>query len=137
MAEFAWPLRVYIEDTDAGGIVYYVNYLKYFERTRTEYLRSLGFDHYLTSPDPVLFVVRHVNIDYKQPARLDDQLTVTAEISKIGRASLFFSQRIIRDGVIIAVGHVEVACVDRQHLKPRALPTTLSDLLTPLLGTTP
>lgn len=137
MAEFLWPVRVYIEDTDAGGIVYYVNYLKFFERARTEHLRHLGFDHYLTSPDPVLFAVRHVDIDYKQPARLDDQLTVSAEISKIGRASLHFRQRILRGGVIIATGCVEVACVDRLHLKPRALPTTLSDLLAPLLGTTP
>lgn len=137
MTEFSWPVRIYIEDTDAGGIVYYVNYLKFFERARTECLRSLGFDHYLTGPDPVLFVVRHARVDYKQPARLDDQLTATASISKIGRASMHFSQRIERDGVIIAVAHIEVACVDRQHLKPRALPTTLSDLLAPLLGNTP
>ncbi|REH36780.1 4-hydroxybenzoyl-CoA thioesterase/acyl-CoA thioester hydrolase [Paraperlucidibaca baekdonensis] len=137
MADFHWPVRVYIEDTDAGGIVYYVNYLKFFERARTECLRSFGYDHYLTGPDPVLFVVRHVDIDYKQPARLDDQLIVSAEISKIGRASLHFRQRIWRDDVIIAAGRVEVACVDRLHLKPRALPTTLSDLLRPLLGNTP
>lgn len=136
MTEFSWPVRVYIEDTDAGGIVYYVNYLKFFERARTECLRSLGFDHYLTSADPVLFVVRHANVDYKQPARLDDQLMVSAAMSKIGRASLHFRQRITRAGVIIADAHIEVACVDQQHLKPRPLPTTLSDLLAPLLGNT-
>jgi len=133
LPEFQWPLRVYIEDTDAGGIVYYVNYLKFMERARTEWLRSLGFDHYLIGDEPVFFVVRRAEVDYRQPARLDDALTACAEVTKIGRASLHFRQRILREGVEIACGVIEVACVDRNSLKPRALPTTLSALLTTAL----
>lgn len=129
LPEFSWPLRVYIEDTDAGGIVYYVNYLKFMERVRTEWLRSIGFQHYLASAEPVFFVVRRAEIDYRQPARLDDDLTATAEVTRIGRASLFFRQRILRAGVVLAEGLIEVACVDRDSLKPRALPSTLSALL--------
>lgn len=135
LAEFRWPLRVYIEDTDAGGIVYYVNYLKFMERARTEWLRSLGIQRYLASDDPVFFVVRRAEIDYRQPARLDDALVATAEITRAGRASLHFRQRILREDVVLADGLVEVACVDRDSLKPRALPTTLSSLLKNATGT--
>ena len=135
LPEFQLSVRVYIEDTDAGGIVYYVNYLKFMERARTEWLRSLGFDHYLVSAEPVFFVVRHAEVSYRQPARLDDTLTACAEVIKIGRASLHFRQRILRDGVEIACGLIEVACVDRNSLKPRALPSTLSALLTTALET--
>ena len=130
LPEFQHRLRVYIEDTDAGGIVYYVNFLKFMERARTEWLRSMGFDHYLVSEEPVFFVVRRAEVDYRQPARLDDDLLACAEVIKIGKASLHFRQRILRDGVEIASGLIEVACVDRHHLKPRALPPTLSALLT-------
>lgn len=125
----AWPVRVYIEDTDAGGIVYYVNYLKYMERARTEWLRALGIEHYLSGADPVFFVVRRAEVDYRQPARLDDLLTVTAQVKKVGRASLTFRQRICRDSVMLAEGLIEVACVDKEDLKPRRLPTKLTDLL--------
>lgn len=126
---FSLPIRVYIEDTDAGGIVYYVNYLKFMERARTECLRAMGFDHYTRGDEPVLFVVRRVEVDYKIPARLDDALQATARITRLGRASLFFQQQILRDGALLAAGHVEVACVDSQSLKPRALPTRLQALL--------
>ena len=85
MTEFSLPIRVYIEDTDAAGIVYYVNYLKFMERARTEYLRHIGFGHYLLTED-YLFVVRKVQIDYKQPAKMDDLLQVTARIIKQGKA---------------------------------------------------
>lgn len=131
MSEFRWPLRVYIEDTDAGGIVYYVNYLKFMERARTEWLRDLGIEHYLNGPEPVFFVVRRAEVDYRLPARLDDRLVATAELMRAGGASLQFRQRILRDDVVLAEGHVTVACVDRERLKPRALPTTLSALLPP------
>jgi len=129
LPEFCWPLRVYIEDTDAGGIVYYVNYLKFMERVRTEWLRSLGYQRYLVSDEPVFFVVRHAEVDYRQPARLDDELVATAQVTRLGRASLTFRQRILRAGVVLADGQIEVACVDRDTLKPRALPSTLSALL--------
>lgn len=133
-AEFSFPLRVYIEDTDAGGIVYYVNYLKFMERARTEWLRSIGFQHYLVSAEPVFFVVRRAEVDYRQPARLDDELNATAQVVHLGRASLHFRQRILRNGVVLADGQIEVACVDRDTLKPRALPSTLSALLQPETG---
>jgi len=122
-------VRVYIEDTDAGGIVYYVNYLKFMERARTEWLRDLGIEHYLSGPEAVFFVVRRAEIDYRQPARLDDLLQVSAEITKIGRASLIFRQRITRQDVMLADGLIEVACVDKESLKPRALPSKLCLLL--------
>ncbi|MDP1539712.1 MAG: tol-pal system-associated acyl-CoA thioesterase [Moraxellaceae bacterium] len=122
-------VRVYIEDTDAGGIVYYVNYLKFMERARTEWLRNLGIEHYLSGPDAVFFVVRRAEVDYRQPARLDDLLQVSAEITKIGRASLVFRQRITRQDVMLADGLIEVACVDKESLKPRALPSKLCLLL--------
>ena len=128
-AEFRWPLRVYIEDTDAGGIVYYANYLKFMERARTEWLRSLGFQHYLVSAEPVFFVVRRAEVDYRLPARLDDELTACAQVVRLGRASLHFRQRILRGDVVLADGLIEIACVDRDSLKPRALPSTLSALL--------
>lgn len=133
LPEYQLPLRVYIEDTDAGGIVYYVNYLKFMERARTEWLRNLGFEHYLVSAEPVFFVVRHAEVDYRQPARLDDALVACAQVIKIGKASLYFRQRILRESVEIACGLIEVACVDRNSLKPRALPSTLSALLTTAL----
>ncbi len=133
-AEFSFPLRVYIEDTDAGGIVYYVNYLKFMERVRTEWLRSIGFQHYLVSQEPVFFVVRRAEVDYRQPARLDDELLATAQVVRLGRASLHFRQRILRHGVVLADGQIEVACVDRDTLKPRALPSRLSVLLKPETG---
>lgn len=135
--EFTWPVRVYIEDTDAGGIVYYVNYLKFMERARTEWLRHLGFQHYLISAEPVFFVVRRAEVNYRQPARLDDDLTATAEVIRLGRASLHFRQRILRANVVLAEGLIEVACVDRETLKPRALPATLNALLKPETGNTP
>lgn len=122
---FRLPIRVYIEDTDAGGIVFYVNYLKFMERARTECLRARGFEHYTRSDDPVLFVVRRAEIDYKQPARLDDLLEATASITRRGRASLCFHQQVWRDGALLADGVVEIACVDPITLKPRALPAAL------------
>lgn len=135
--EFRTPVRVYIEDTDAGGIVYYVNYLKFMERARTEWLRSLGYSHYLVSDEPVFFVVRHADVDYRVPARLDDALTACAQIIHRGRASLHFRQRILRGDVVLAEGRIEVACVDRNTLKPRALPAALTALLNADTGSTP
>lgn len=136
MSEFRWPLRVYIEDTDAGGIVYYVNYLKYMERARTEWLRDLGIQRYLTSEDPVFFVVRRAEVDYRQPARLDDELLACTEVVHVGRASLRFRQRILRGDVTLADGLIEVACVDKDSLKPRALPSNLSASLQTGTGNT-
>jgi tol-pal system-associated acyl-CoA thioesterase len=125
---FTLPIRIYIEDTDAAGIVYYVNYLKFMERARTEYLRDIGFGHYLLTED-YLFVVRKVDIRYKQPARMDDLLKVSAQIIKVGKASLQFKQTLERNDEILCEATVDIACVDKIQLKPCALPTRLTDLI--------
>lgn len=129
LPEFHTPVRVYIEDTDGGGIVYYVNYLKFMERARTEFLRSLGFGHHLTSDEDVMFVVRGADIRYLQPARMDDALTVTAQVQSLGRASLVFSQEVRRSDTTLAAATISIACVKRSDLKPRALPERLNVLL--------
>lgn len=118
-------VRVYFEDTDAGGIVYYVNYLKYFERVRTELLRHLGFSQQQMLGESVQFVVVDVKISYQSPAKLDDQLQIQIQNIKLGRASLMFFQQIQRHGEPICTAQVKVACVDVDNLKPRPLPATI------------
>lgn len=133
LPEFHCPVRVYIEDTDAGGIVYYVNYLKFMERARTEFLRDLGFEHYLnqnmSTDEDFMFVVRGAEIRYFQPARMDDALTITAQIKSLGRASLVFHQEVRRGSTTLTTGNIDVACVKRSDMKPRALPERLLALL--------
>ena len=126
--EFQWPLRVYIEDTDAGGIVYYVNYLKFMERARTEFLRSMDFDHYLRSEEDFMFVVAEAQVSYRKPALMDDSLLATARIIELGRASMRFAQSISRDGSTLATGEIKVACVSKSGMKPRAIPARLVSL---------
>lgn len=129
LPEYIFPVRVYIEDTDGGGIVYYVNYLKFMERARTEFLRHLGFDHYLHAEEDFMFVVRGAEVRYHQPARMDDALTVSARIHSLGRASLVFRQEVRRGDSVLCGGTIDIACVKRSDLKPRALPERLVDLL--------
>lgn len=126
--EFRLPVRVYIEDTDAGGIVYYVNYMKFMERARTEFLRSLGFEHYMRSEEDFMFVVADAQISYRRPALMDDQITATAQITELGRASLFFRQTIQRGDEILAEGRIKIACVSKTGMKPRAIPERLTSL---------
>ncbi len=130
MSQFRLPIRVYIEDTDAGGIVYYVNYLKYMERARTEFMRSYGFDKPAILDDGKLFVVHSAEVSYRQPALLDDQLTVTASISKLARSYLVFEQRVERNGEPICTGSIKVACVRQHSMKPAAMPGIIVDALT-------
>ncbi len=125
MSVFQFPIRVYIEDTDAGGIVYYVNYLKFMERARTEFMRSYGFDKPAILDDGKLFVVHSVDVRYLRPAMLDDQLTVSASISKLARSYLVFSQTISRDGEPICTATIKVACVTQQSMKPAAIPANI------------
>jgi len=126
--EFFWPIRVYYEDTDAGGVVYYANYLAYMERARTEWLRTLGFDNSGLAQDPgVVFAVRRVALDYLRPARLDDELRVSARVAQVGRASLTFDQEILLDGQVLCRGTVKLACVDTRRFRPAALPRQLLD----------
>ena len=129
MSEFTWPVRVYIEDTDAGGIVFYVNYLKYMERARTELLRAIGFDKAAITEDNDLLVVVSANIDYKRSARLDDQLNVSASFAKIARTYVVFSQSVTRGDELLCRGEIKVACVTRDTLKPRPLPKVMSSKL--------
>ena len=120
---FSWPVRVYYEDTDAGGIVYYANYLKFFERARTEWLRAAGVSQQvMVEQHGAGFVVRSAQIDYHASARLDDDITLTLDITTFGRASVVFSQQALRGDVLLASATVKVGCVDLTTLRPRALP---------------
>lgn len=124
---FTFRCRVYFEDTDAGGIVYYVNYLKFMERARTERLRDLGFLQSTLAAEGLLFVVHSAQARYHAPARLDDELLVSAEVIELNRASLRFRQQVRRaaDDVLLCEGQFTVACVCADNLKPRAIPPTL------------
>jgi 4-hydroxybenzoyl-CoA thioesterase len=124
---FAHRCRVYYEDTDAGGIVYYVNYLKFMERARTERLRDLGFLQSTLAEEGLLFVVHSAEARYHAPAKLDDELLVSAEVIELNRASLRFRQQVRRvaDDVLLCEGQFLVACVGADNLKPRAIPQAL------------
>ncbi len=121
---FEWPIRVYYEDTDAGGIVFYANYLKFFERARTEWrLRACGIDQQrLSESDGIVFVVRRTAVEYASPARLDDMIRVVSRIDRLGRASVDFHQEAWRDGVLLASGDIRIASVDRVSIRPAAVP---------------
>ncbi len=125
MSQFCWPVRVYYEDTDSGGVVYYANYLKFMERARTEYLRALGFEQdRLRKDQGILFTVHSIQVDFKRPARFNDALEVSAEISEQRRASLMFFQKVHRSGETEAMcsGHIRIACVDAASFKPAPIP---------------
>ncbi|RFA31349.1 tol-pal system-associated acyl-CoA thioesterase [Alkalilimnicola ehrlichii] len=130
MSKFIWPIRVYYEDTDSGGIVYHANYLKFMERARTEWLRNLGFEQdQLRQELQVLFAVRSIEVDYKKPALFNDELDVVTEVERPRHASLVFSQRITRrsetkpEELVHAI--VKVACIDANRMKPVPLPDTI------------
>jgi tol-pal system-associated acyl-CoA thioesterase len=127
--EFLFPLRVYIEDTDAGGIVYYVNYLKFMERARTEFMRSLGFGKDYIFSSELMFVVQDVAVQYLQPARLDDELVATVELRKTGGASMIMHQRVLRGDTLLAKGDIKIACVDMNTLKPKRIPAIVQERL--------
>ena len=120
--EFSLPLRVYIEDTDAGGIVYYVNYLKFMERARTEHMRSLGYGKNFIFNVDRMFVVQHVAVQYLHSAKLDDELLATSRISQLRGASMTLFQRVSRAGEVLAEGEIKIVCVDRSGLKPLRIP---------------
>lgn len=112
MLTFEWPVRVYYEDTDAGGIVYYANYLKFLERGRTEWLRSLGIEQDTWLAHGIGFVVRQVHLELLQPARFNDELIVTVVVERLGRASVVFAQQVTRrDGTVLCQAQVKAACV--------------------------
>ena len=122
-------LRVYYEDTDAAGVVYYANYLRFCERARTEWLRELGIGQQaLMASDGIAFVVRSVKADYLRAARLDDALEVTTRISALRGASLLFEQDVQREGQLLFSAQVLVACIDQRRQKPTPIPTQLYSL---------
>ncbi|TDF78189.1 tol-pal system-associated acyl-CoA thioesterase [Pseudomonas sp. H9] len=127
LESFAHRCRVYYEDTDAGGVVYYVNYLKFMERARTERLRALGFAQSELAQENLLFVVHSSEARYHVPARLDDELRVTAQVLELNRASLRFVQQVWRekDATLLCEGQFLVACVRADTFKPRAIPPAL------------
>ena len=127
---FRWHVRVYFEDTDAAGIVYYANYLKFFERCRTEWLRSLGFDQReLAQRERLQFVVADLAAQYRRPARLDDLLLIDAAIAEQARSWLVFRQHAHRGDELLATARVKVACVDAGRLTPVRLPPLLLERL--------
>jgi acyl-CoA thioester hydrolase len=139
---FAWRTRVYWEDTDAGGVVYYANYLRYMERARTEWLRTLGYcQRDLATNHGVLFAVTRVRIDYRRPARLDDELSVTCDPRTVGAASVTFGQNVMRLSVaaaehepagafdaapgVLTEAEVRIACLDARTFRPLRMPEFL------------
>lgn len=126
---FSIPIRVYIEDTDSGNIVYYVNYLKFMERARTEFMRFKGVDKPAILDGGFLTVVHSANIKYSKPAKLDDLLTATAEVSKLARSYLVFQQKIFRSEELLCEAEIKVACVKKDSMKPAALPAEILSLL--------
>ena len=127
--EFSFKLRVYIEDTDTGGIVYYVNYLKFMERARTELMRSLGFGKDYIFNHDLMFVVRDVALEYLQPAQLDDELLATAAVVDMRGATMRMRQSVRRNEEVLVHGDVTIACVSRSSFKPRRLPREIIEKL--------
>jgi acyl-CoA thioester hydrolase len=131
LAPFVWRLRIYWEDTDAGGVVFYANYLKFFERARTEWLRSTGLSQERLRLDTgVMFVVTDTSVRYRQPARLDDELRVSVQVTEQGRASLLIDQQAMRADTLLAEGRIRIGCVDSQTFAPRRIPPFILERLT-------
>jgi acyl-CoA thioester hydrolase len=135
---FNWKIRVYYEDTDTGGVVFYANYLKFFERARTEWLRSFGFQQqHLAETTGAIFVVKSTSVDYLSPARLDDELKLTVVVEKFRNASIEFVQEAWRlpsgngaagnnqEATLLARGRITVVCVDAASFRPQQIPAEL------------
>ena len=135
-SNFSWPVRIYWEDTDAGGIVYYANYLKFMERARTEWLRAAGLEQGpLQQEHGLMFVVVNAEAHFQKPARYGDLLQVSCEVETSTKASLTFKQDVLRDGAereLLVTGRVRVACLDAAKFRPRALPDRLLQEMAPL-----
>ena len=126
--EFLWPVRVYYEDTDSGGVVYYANYLKFMERARTEWLRTLGFEQdRLAEEDGIIFAVRRVEVEFHAPARFNDALQVHVRMQESKRVSMTFRQEIreVHSDRLLCSGVVQVACIDVKQFRPCAIPELL------------
>jgi acyl-CoA thioester hydrolase len=131
MTRFEWPVRVYYEDTDAGGVVFYANYLRFFERARTEMLRAKGFEQDELIKDPgIIFVVRSVQLDYLKPARFNEQIMVSAEVAQAKKTNFVFTQEITRGDDLLCKGEVRIACLDVEKLRPKVIPAPILEQLT-------
>ena len=127
---FSLPIRIYFEDTDSGGVVYHANYLKFMERARTEWLRALGIDqHDLKQKNHIMFVVHHIDIQYKLPARFNDDLIVKSELKDIGFSKIEFRQMIYRNDEILIDASVDIACIDSEKFKPVRIPPTIKQTM--------
>ena len=123
-------MRVYYEDTDAGGVVFYANYLKFYERARTEMLRAMGFEQDdLIAQESVIFVVRSVQVDYHKPAKFNDMLDVSAQLSFVKSASLTFEQTIMRENELLSKAVIRIACLDANSMRPKLIPELLKQAL--------
>lgn len=126
MQHFDWPVRVYYEDTDSGGVVYHANYLKFMERARTEWLRQLGFEQdQLRNEKNVLFAVHSMQLNFRQPARFNDQLLVRSTLLQTSGASMQFEQQVLRDATSLCEATVKVACLNAESFQPCPLPNSI------------
>ena len=135
--EFSWPVRVYWEDTDAGGVVFYANYLKFMERARTEMLRSIGFEQdALKEEQGLIFAVHSVEVKYHKPAVFNDELNVISRIEKVSKASLVFEQNIVRaqDDILLCSASVKVACLHAHRFSPAAMPPDITTMISKEFG---
>jgi len=125
-SDFEWPIRVYYEDTDSGGVVYHSNYLNFMERARTEWLRSLGFEQdELRINQQCIFAVHSMQLNFRLPARFNDYLMVRSQLKKISGASLKFEQKIFRDDELLCKAVVKIACLDANRFRPKSIPSFL------------
>tara|TARA_B100000768_G_C11198412_1_gene340586 strand:+ start:127 stop:531 length:405 start_codon:yes stop_codon:yes gene_type:complete len=126
----SWSVRIYFEDTDSGGVVYHANYLKFMERARTEWLRGIGLDQaQLKLKDNIMFVVSKLNIEFKKPAKFNDELTVITNIEGIGASTIFINQEILKDNHLISSARVEIACINSKLFKPQRIPKETKQIL--------
>lgn len=130
--QFTHGMRVYWEDTDAGGVVFYANYLKFFERSRTEWLRRLGFSQELLRvQNGAMFVVSSTTLNYLHPARLDDWLEVSVQVLELGRASMNLFQQARCGDRVLCEGQIRIGCVDSASFKPCRIPSSILDRINP------
>jgi len=123
---FLWPIRIYYEDTDGGGVVYHTNYIKFMERARTEWLRNLGFEQdELRDRNGVIFAVRSAQVDYFLPAKFNDELMVSSRVIKKGKASIIIEQEVMRKSQILCKGIIKVGTLDDKNFRPKAMPESL------------
>lgn len=126
MDEFEWPVRVYYEDTDSGGVVYHSNYLNFMERARTEWLRALGFEQdKIRSEYQLLFAVHSMQLTYKRPARFNDALLIRSRLKKAAGASMLFEQNIYRGEELLCEASVRIACLDAESFRPKSIPNSI------------